>query len=715
MSIQSKGVCLVTGVNGQDGSYLSDLLLEKGYEVHGLVRRHSVAETQDWRIKHLQDKMETHYGDLLDPLSIADVLNKCKPDLVFNLAAQSHVGISSKLPSFTVQVNSIGFLNVIEQVRQIVPHARVYQASSSEMFGNSITDGKQNEDTPMHPVSPYGCSKLFSYHLARHYRNAYGMFVSNGILFNHECLKYDYPLLVKYNNNIMIMSCQDIAKQFAKHIDNDKDNKSGTKVDDLYVWDNNNWTKVKYISWFLNTNKKLKIINARNAVYSVSEDHICFKENFVESRSDELNVGDKLQLIDYPDNCQNYNITLEEAELLGLLIGDGSTNHRIQFTNKNKNVLNRCKYLWEKITSGISSYYPSKSGFTGQEVGRLDLHNDDSNWLSNFSLYSSTRDVFGHQYKQIPFQILNSNKDIMEAFLCGYNQCDGLKSTKLKYKFQNFKTNSPILAAGLLFLVSKVTGQKYNITVEESQQHGKQQFYYSINLLSNNQTNTDRYNKIQKIKQDNPNISQRELSRQTGISRTFIRKIENGYIPGNTHHLEKINNEIKKIITIESYNYQNYWYDLETESGTFHAGIGQGIIHNSPRRGGNFVTKKIVQAAKAIKTGTQDKLVLGNIDSMRDWGHSKDYVRAMLMILEHDRPDDFVVATGHTHTIREFLELVFRKLDLSVEDHVITNSQTYLRAQELNYLCGDSTKIRRTLGWEPEYDLEMIVEDMLNG
>ena len=177
---------LIFGISGQDGSYLAELLIEKGYQVHGVVRRHSIAENQDNRLSHLEDVV-THYGDLLDTSSIYKVINEIQPVEIYNLAAQSHVGISSHMPQFTAQVNAIGVVNILEAMKQHVPLCRFYQASSSECFGNSVdTDGFQRETTPMVPVSPYGCAKVFGYHITRHYRNAYDMFASNGILFNHS-------------------------------------------------------------------------------------------------------------------------------------------------------------------------------------------------------------------------------------------------------------------------------------------------------------------------------------------------------------------------------------------------------------------------------------------------------------------------------------------------------------------------------------------------
>jgi GDPmannose 4,6-dehydratase len=175
----------ITGISGQDGSYLSEYLLSLNYEVHGIIRRHSVSESQDTRIAHLPVK--TYYGDLSDQSSLERLLTEIQPDEIYNLAAQSHVKVSFDIPQFTCQTNSIGVLNILEAYRKCCPQAKFYQASSSEMFGDSCdSDGYQRETTPMHPVSPYGVSKLFSYHMVNNYRKSYGLHACNGILFNHS-------------------------------------------------------------------------------------------------------------------------------------------------------------------------------------------------------------------------------------------------------------------------------------------------------------------------------------------------------------------------------------------------------------------------------------------------------------------------------------------------------------------------------------------------
>jgi len=311
---------LITGITGQDGSYLAEYLLSSGYEVHGIIRRHSVAENQDYRITHINDKINSFYGDLLDPFSLTRIFNEVKPDEIYNLGAMSHVRISYDMPAFTIQTNAVGVLNMLETYKNIVPNAKFYQASSSEMFGNCVEDNNsQNESTSMKPVSPYGCAKLLGYNLVRHYRHAYKLHACNGILFNHE----------------------------------------------------------------------------------------------------------------------------------------------------------------------------------------------------------------------------------------------------------------------------------------------------------------------------------------------------------------------------------------------------------SPRRGSNFVTNKVVKTAVEIAKGKKDKLVMGNLDSYRDWGHSKDYVRAMNMIINHDVPDDFVVSTGKTHSVRDLCKTTFDFLNLDYTKYIVIDDK-FKRPEELNYLCGDSTKSRTTLNWTPEYTFETMIKEMVD-
>jgi len=182
---------IITGISGQDGSYLAELLLEKDYEVWGVLRRHSQPEYQSNRLEEAgiynHPSLHLVYGDVTDFSSMCHLIKDVQPDEIYNLAAQSHVKISFNQPGFTTNADAIGVLNILESIRLECPSVRMYQAGSSEMFGNEVDeDGYRRETTPMVPVSPYGCAKLYAYSLCRVYRSSYDLFISNGILFNHE-------------------------------------------------------------------------------------------------------------------------------------------------------------------------------------------------------------------------------------------------------------------------------------------------------------------------------------------------------------------------------------------------------------------------------------------------------------------------------------------------------------------------------------------------
>jgi GDPmannose 4,6-dehydratase len=174
---------LITGISGQDGSYLADLLLEKGYEVHGMVRRSSTQTLQ--RLAHIRDDIVLHTGDLLDQRSLVDVLGDCEPDEIYNLAATSFVGASWSQPVLTAELSAVGVTRMLEAVREVMPEARFYQASSSEMFGNA-REVPQNERTPFYPRSPYGVAKCYGHFITVNYRETYKLFAASGIVFNHE-------------------------------------------------------------------------------------------------------------------------------------------------------------------------------------------------------------------------------------------------------------------------------------------------------------------------------------------------------------------------------------------------------------------------------------------------------------------------------------------------------------------------------------------------
>src|SRR6195256_5710023 len=174
---------LITGITGQDGSYLADLLLEQGYDVHGMVRRSSAERFE--RIDHIRDRVTLHQGDLLDDRSLVDTMRAARPDEIYNLAAMSYVGVSWVQPTLTAEFSGVGVTRMLEAMREACPEARFYQASSSEMFGK-VLEVPQTELTPFYPRSPYGVAKVYGHYITVNYRESYNLFAVSGILFNHE-------------------------------------------------------------------------------------------------------------------------------------------------------------------------------------------------------------------------------------------------------------------------------------------------------------------------------------------------------------------------------------------------------------------------------------------------------------------------------------------------------------------------------------------------
>ena len=704
---------LITGITGQDGSYLAEFLLAKGYQVYGIVRRSSSFNTgrldpiyQDPHV--VNRRLTLMYGDLNDASSINRILRIVRPHEIYNLAAQSHVKVSFEIPEYTSEVTALGTLRILEAIRETKIPARFYQASSSELYGRA--PAPQNEKTPFEPVSPYAVAKLFAYWTTKNYRDSYGLYACNGILFNHETIASFMPMFFKKASDEQF----DI-KPISEIVSFDESRKEyqGKEVSGICVWGKNGWVDVKYASAYPHDvngdNKWPRYINSRSGAFMATGSHVAFMEGGEEKETSKIAVGEKLELIDLPRAPETGSRPMpeEEAELLGMMVGDGSFTHAKsgiglhgKFTNSCPNMRERFSDLWSKVTGGATKYYPTRSGFNPDKVvGQLGL-SGGSDWLRASDIYNLDRT------KRVPKAVLNAPVNVMLAFLRGYNATDGLKNNPCTYEFRNFKTNSATLAMGLWYLIDRTTKQNVNLTVE-TKEDGR--IFYSLNLL----TTVDNVSKEMMIRELEMTeaVSQREISRRTGISRTFIRKIQNGGAACLKHHLEKPAAEVKKII--EMPNYQGWFYDLETSSGEFHCGVGRAHVHNSPRRGETFVTRKITMALARIKLGLQKKLYLGNLDAKRDWGYAKDYVEAMGMMLQQKKADDYVIATGETHTVREFLTEAFGYVGLNWKKHVEID-KSYFRPLEVNVLQGDNRKARKKLGWAPKVKFKQLVRIMVD-
>lgn len=650
----------ITGISGQDGSYLSELLLSKGYEVFGMIRRHSVAENQQYRLSDISDKINVFYGDMTDAGRVEELINEVRPDEVYNLAAQSHVRISFDIPHFTAQTNAIGVLNILEAVRKYAPKAKFYQASSSEMFGLSVDgDSYQRESTPMNPASPYGIAKVFAYNMTRHYRRAYRLHACNGILFNHESILKNSPVIVRDQFGLIdILPIEDIFRSEKHRYEGILHEYLG-----MEVWDGGGWTHIINGTCYRDIQKPTRVIQTRASVYETTDDHVVFMGDNSEKKNKDVVVSDKMYATLYPDN--NFYLSQDEdfCRFLGYCVAEGyiAPDGAIYLTNQNEQELTRYCQILNKMYGWDYRFEQHPSGYeNGNVVTRACIKNDThfGKWLRK-EIY--TRHSLE---KRIPKFILNSDVKYKIAFYEGYYDGDGRKEGNETYSNKGFTTKSATLCCGLIYLLRGFSTQTIKCKLDY---RGADKRYYYVQLGC-------------------------------------------GYDTHKGQHLKKPKHQV--ISTYETHSEDGWFFDLQTETQCFATGANLVKVHNSPRRGANFVTKKVVIGACEIYLGRQDSLELGNMDSYRDWGHSKDYVRAMNMIINAD-PSDWVVATGETHSIREMCEVVFSYLNMDYKDYVIQNPK-YMRPEELPYLRGDSSRIRATLGWSPEYTFETLLKEMVD-
>ena len=668
---------LITGVTGQDGAYLSQLLLDQGYQVYGTYRRTS--SVNFWRLEELgvlqhPDLHLVEY-DLTDPGAAIRLLQHAEPAEVYNLAAQSFVGVSFDQPVTTAQITGLGPLHLLEAIRIVNPQIRFYQASTSELYGK-IHEMPQTETTVFHPRSPYGVAKLFAHWSTVNYREAYGLFASSGILFNHECVTADTPLLVRTNGIVNVATADELVALRGKG-----SNSQFFAPPALEVWDGAQWTLVTGITATrrrpAEDNHRLLMVQARAAAVRTTAHHQLLDAAEHPVRADAVQAGDRLFLSAiFPETPAWTALLPEMAELLGLLTADGyvaSDGSGIQFTNNDPELIERVATLWRMLLLGDSRIATSPSGFSTRLVTQLYLIGVGQNmagWLRE-QMYSK------RGYKRVPPLVLNAHLSIQAAYLHGYYAGDGLK----RGNGESIKTNSALLAQGIYWLYAN-QGRLASVYVEQRQGRA----YYQLNLP----TATPTGNKGQ--------------------------------------HLRKDPAEIRTIAEWDT-EHDDWVFDFETGSGLFMAGVGRAVIHNSPLRGKEFVTRKITDAVARIHLGQQETLELGNLDAQRDWGYAKEYVAGMHLMLQHATPDSYVLATGQTWPVRHFVELAFAAVGVTLDwqgrhEHEIgrdartgqlrvrVNPQFY-RPCEVDVLCGNPQKAREQLGWIPTTPLAELCRLMV--
>jgi GDPmannose 4,6-dehydratase len=524
-------------------------------------------------------------------------------------------------------------------------------------------------------------AKVFAYWSMVNYREAYGLFAVNGILFNHECVTAETPILIRRNGLLDVLPIEEIVphRSHAKHGLRYTTVPSGP----LEVWDRGGWTEVRLMTATWNEPKRgdfkpVRRIAARGACFAATHDHVAYVSGCQPSPVGKIEAGAFLELAELPPAADTIEMPIDEAWFLGAMAAEGHVAERkARFSNGDSVLIEKVRDIWRKLTGGATSSRVGRSGFErGRPAVNLDLTGSPA-----FCAWLRTQLYTRRGHKRIPFRILNSIPVARLAFLDGYNAGDGLKAGHGTYLFRSFKTNSPTLAQGLWWLARVTLSQRTILCVEERE--GR--LYYQINLNS-------------------PNT------------------------PGQKGaHLRL---PVEEVVRVTEVREAGWLFDLETATGTFQAGVGSGWIHNSPRRGETFVSRKITRAAGRMRHGSQERLYMGNLEARRDWGYAKDYVEAMWLMLQQPEPDDYVIATGKTHSVRDFCERAFRRAGFTLEwkgqglDEVGVERGTgrvlvaidprYLRPSEVDCLQGDASKARAKLGWAPRVDFEQLVDMMVD-
>jgi GDPmannose 4,6-dehydratase len=648
---------LVTGITGQDGSYLAELLLEKGYEVHGMVRRASTEKFD--RIEQIRDRITFHQGDLLDQRSLVDALRASRPAEIYNLAAMSFVAVSWIQPTLTAEFSGVGVTRMLEAMREVCPEARFYQASSSEMFGK-VREVPQTETTPFYPRSPYGVAKAYGHFITVNYRESYDLHATSGILFNHESVCTNTPLLIRDDGIIAVKTPVDLVPLLRK----------GTSVQSfspesfLEIWDGEGWTPITAITATrrraMDPDHALVSIQARAGVVEVTAHHNMLDVDHQKVAACDVEVGAELAICDDMPDPSGWSIANDEmAEFLGLMAADGYVHRNgdsVCFTNNDPVLRGRVASLWSRLFLGSSKEWTGTSGWdVDAKVEHVNLTGSrpSAEWLRD-QLYTSTG------LKQVPALILNASREAQQAFLRGYYDGDGLK----RGNGASIKTNSALLAQGVCWMYH-INEQPASVYVE---QRGEKT-YYQLNLAS-------------------------------GVR-----------VGAKGQHLRKNPAEVRRVVPA-SVPDDDWTFDIETESGKFCAGVGRLVISNSPRRGLEFVTRKITWHAAAIKHGLAKEIRLGNLDAERDWGYAKDYVEAMWLMLQQDAAEDYVIATGEAHSVRECCQVAFDEAGLGDFEQYVVIDPAFVRPAEVDHLIGDPSKAARDLGWNPQTSFEELIRLM---
>lgn len=654
---------LITGITGMDGSYLAELLIDKGYEIHGIIRRSSSFNTG--RIDHIFDKLHLYYGDVTDTLSLEHIIQEVKPDEIYNLAAQSHVAVSFELPEYTGQVDGLGVLKLLEAVKRYSPDSKIYQASTSELFGK-VQEIPQKETTPFYPRSPYAAAKLYAYWICRNYREAYNLFISNGILFNHESERRGETF---------------VTKKITKGLVNWKKTKKPIHLGNLNA--KRDWGYAKDYCVDLDTsiltNKGFKYRN------QIKNEDIIINYNLQNEKWENDKI---IKIYDVPYIGKMYTFKGNN------LIFRCSENHRIIYKRKTK----KHKYFddvkWKECSAGEfyklfkeqtirEKYNFCFPGFHGSiEKEDLKIINDDMIKLIGYIVSE------GH---------LHQNKEIGRGIDLSVSQ------SRKKY-FEDLKTCIDNL--NLKYSIRKRDDDLFEFTFDSESRNKILDYFDSYDI------------------HDLPNYIFEMSTRQLNILFTSMMNGDGSW--ACTTYVSK-----RKKLAMD--------FKLVCEILGYKTSIKKrvnGDIYNVHFFGGNKTKYSLVDDIEVedveeniwcVETDKNKTIITKKDDTTFISGNCN----GMWLMLQQEKPDDFILATGESHSNREFVEEACKYIDVEIEwkgdgldeigvdkktgkDIIIQVDPKYFRPTEVDLLLGDPTKAKEILGWEPKTKFKDLVKIMMD-
>lgn len=642
---------LITGITGQDGSFLAELLLAKGYEVYGIIRRSSSFNTD--RIDHLyQDpheegtRLRLVYGDLNDSSSLNTILRQLQPDEIYNLGAQSHVRVSFDVPEYTAEVTGLGTVRILEAIREAGIRPKFYQASSSELFGKAI-ETPQTEQTPFYPRSPYGCAKAYAYHITVNYRESYNLFACNGILFNHESNRRGETFVSrKITRAATRIKLGLQSKLFLGNLDARRD-----------------WGYAK--DYCINKDVPILTITGWKFCNEVEEGEEIINFDPLRNRLSRDRVMRKFELETNGDK-----IVLEGR---GVYL-NVTPNHRIYYQNK-------------QVTS--------KGGWSEWKVATAE----------EFYLQLSDKvDRTKYDYRLPHFQDYDA-----EDFL-------GVRDEQLSLM-------GALLAEGCLH--HNEAGRGIRVSISQSTIASERTFAKIESTIRALEL---------ECREKRRNDGVVEWSFNAGSSKEILSWFDTNSIHIMPRYFYNLSRRQCEIVFNALMDCDGHWGSMVYVSKrSLLAADFQTIAHLAGYRTSRVRTRLDGVYEVQVIVPRKKYTYIQNVSKQND-GHKEVWCvqtnngtlitrdndcisisgncEAMYLMLQADEPDDYVIATGETHSVREFLDEAFGLLDLDWPEYV-ENDPRYYRPAEVDILLGDATKARRVLGWEPKVNFKQLVRLMV--